>query len=248
VNKRLGLAILLLFLSLFLNGFTHGRNNLITTIFFFLFAYGIRKGFSIKSFTYFVLVGILIVFYKITRGISAVDYTGLVLFFGHFAGDFDTLMNTGKVIEYCESVEFPGFFHIWSLLLIYIPRFFFSDKPHIIGGLHLSDLVFPGVYLGAEGGTGYSVGMPATLFAVSGLGSMIVGIGILAFILYVYDLLLHRWSRDQATPNFFLLHYLFLLSGVVILYRDGFYAFMNALFYSLVAWFFYNLVALRRVV
>jgi len=223
-------ALVVSLLLLFLNGFTGGRQNYIAFFLGCLIIYVALIGFNKRLLLLVPTAGFLIVFMKALRVgdlDNVVDVPWYVSFFLHFAGDFDSLNNDSVLIEYTREHGFFGFYHIWSNVLIYLPRDFFPWKPHDLGGLYLNTYLFPGVYLGAEGGTGLAIGFQGIWYAAYGLSTLLLGNFLLAFILSWNDRYVYR-SLHHLPPGLFLVVYIFLIGQSVIIYRDGFYAFLNA--------------------
>jgi hypothetical protein len=162
-----------------------------------------------------------------------------VIFFLQFAGDFDSLNNNSTLVEYTREHGFFGFYHIWSSILIYFPRDLFPWKPHDLGGLYLNTFLFPGVYLGAEGGTGLAIGFQGIWFATYGLITLLLGNLLLAISLNWADRRVYR-HLHYAAPGVFLVAYIFLIGQSVIIYRDGFYAFLNTGLYVGIYFLFFK--------
>lgn len=231
-------AVILLAFFVFINGFTNGRGNLIFVFFAALLFYMVVRGMNRKILIGAFFGGLLIILMKLTRGYAGVsDYPWMLQFFLHFAGDFDSLNNGTALIEYTRQHGFFGLYHIWSNILIYIPRELYPNKPHDIGGLYLNTYLFPGVYRGAEGGTGLSLGFQGIWYAVAGLPSLIFGNLVLGWSLSLFDRLFARYVAI-GEPKAFLIAYIMLIGQSVIIYRDGFYAFLNVAFYMCIYWMF----------
>lgn len=243
-HKQLRAIALLLFI-LFVNGFTYGRGNLIFVFFGSLLFYLALRGVSLKVIIAAALGGIFIILLKVTRGGEQLDLPWQLMFFLHFAGDFDSLNNSVTLIEYTKQNGFFGLYHIWSNLLVYIPREIFPGKPHDLGGLYLNTFLFPGVYLGAEGGTGLALGFQGIWYAVAGLPSLVIGNLLLAWILCSCDRAFKRKVKI-GKPSLMLIAYIMLIGQSIILYRDGFYAFMNVGFYIACYWAMYKIFSSTR--
>lgn len=231
-------------LLLFLNGFTGGRQNI---IFFFIGAlifHVALRGFSKKTLLSIVVIGFAIVFMKIFRVSDPgnnLEVPWFVSFFLHFTGDFDSLNNVSVLIEHVRENGFFGFYHIWSNILVYVPRELFPDKPHDLGGLYLNSYLFPGVYLGAEGGTGLALGFQGTWYAAYGLSTLLMGNLLLAVSFTWADRRIYRKVHQDA-PGVFLMAYIFLIGQSVITYRDGFYSFMNTGLYICIYFVLFKLI------
>lgn len=233
LNGKKAKTIIIVILLLFINGFTGGRQNIIA---FFLGALIIHIAISSlnkKTLFFIPAIGLLIVFMKMFRVTGPSDvaefpwYIGLFL---QFAGDFDSLNNVSTLVEYTHQHGFFGFYHIWSNILVYVPRELFPGKPHDLGVLYLNTYLFPGVYLGADGGTGLALGFQGVWYAVYGLPTLLLGNLLLALTLTWADRRFHR-RLHHAKPGLFLVAYIFLIGQSVITYRDGFYSFLNAFLY-----------------
>ncbi len=227
---------------LFFNGFTGGRQNIISFFIGGLIIHIALSGFSKKTLLLIPLVGLSIVFMKAFRvsGVDNVlDMPWYVNFFLQFAGDFDSLNNDSSLVEYTRENGFFGFYHIWSSILIYLPRDIFPWKPHDLGGLYLNTYLFPGVYLGAEGGTGLAIGFQGIWFAAYGLITLLLGNFLLAISLGWADRHVYRRLHYSA-PGLFLVAYIFLAGQSVIIYREGFYAFLNTGLYASIYFIFFK--------
>lgn len=231
-------------LFLFLNGFTGGRQNLIGFCLGFLIIYVALIGFNKKLFLIIPAAGLLIIYMKALRVSDvevALDLPWYVNFFLQFAGDFDSLNNDSVLVEYTRDHGFFGFYHIWSNILIYLPRNLFPWKPHDLGGLYLNTYLFPGVYLGAEGGTGLAIGFQGIWYAAYGLSTLLLGNLLLAVTLSWADRRIYR-KLHYSPPGVFLVAYIFLIGQSVIIYRDGFYAFLNAGLYIGIFYLFFKII------
>lgn len=244
-NERIRLAICILGFSVFVTGFTGGRGNLIWIFLVLFFFYGVFRGISLKAIALALGCGILIVLSHSLRASSdtplGYQFPWYVVFFMNFAGDFDSVNNTAKMISYTDNGNYFGLYHIWSNILIYVPRFLFPDKPYELGGLYLDGILFPNVYKGAAGGTGYSFGYVATWFAVDGLLTMFIGCFFIGLIIGKLDDIQSK-SMNNLYPKYSLFFYLFLLGQLIILYRDGVYAFMNVFIYLTIYLLFYKFI------
>lgn len=160
-------------------------------------------------------------------------------FFMQFVGDFDSLNNVSILLDYLRLHDFFGFYHIWSNFLIYIPREIYPDKPHDIGTLYLNTYLFPGVYLGADGGTSLVLGFQGLWYAIYGLPTMLLGNLILAISMAWADRKIYV-QVHQTRPSLFLVAYIFLVGQSIITYRDGFYSYLNTFFYVAVYWIIYQ--------
>lgn len=237
-------ALVIVALLLFINGFAGGRQNYISLFFSVLIISVAFNRYSKKNLFLIPVVGLAIIFQKIFRTTGddlALDLPSYVTFFLHFAGDFDSLNNTSALIDYTRQNGFFGLYHIWSNVLVYLPRELFPWKPHDIGGLYLNTFLFPGVYLGAEGGTGLSIGFQGIWYAAYGLSTLILGNLLLVISLSWADRRIYKKLHRDA-PSIFLVAYIFLLGQSIIIYRDGFYAFLNTFFYVGVYYIFYILI------
>lgn len=229
-RKKRAVALAIFFLTL--NGFTGGRAGVIWFFMAILLFYGIRKGVNWRIVSLGLLGGFGIIMMKLFR--SSVGHNDLpwqIALFAQFSGDFDSLNNVSALLEYVNrSSAYTGFYHIWSNILVFIPRFLLVDKPYDIGGLYLNTLVFPGIFLGAQGGTGFSFGVAGVFFAAAGIITLVFGCASLALITCWFDRNLAKVVNYDG-PSQFLILYLMLLGQVVVLYRDGLYALMNMLFF-----------------
>lgn len=242
IQGKKWLAFTLAVFFLFLNGFTGGRQNLISFFLGGLIIYLALNGFNKKTLFLVPFIGLAIVFmkaFRVSGTDNVLDMPWYVNFFLQFAGDFDSLNNDSVLIEYTREHGFFGFYHIWSSILIYLPRDLFPWKPHDLGGLYLNTYLFPGVYLGAEGGTGLAIGFQGIWYAVYGIVTLLLGNCLLAISLSWIDRRVYRYLH-YAVPGLFLVTYIFLIGQSVIIYRDGFYAFLNAGLYVSIYFIFYK--------
>lgn len=242
-GRRL-VAFIVVILMLFLNGFTGGRQNLIAFFFCALLIQVAIGGFNKKTFFVIPFIGLIIVFMKILRVSDSdgqLDTPWIIDFFLHFAGDFDSLNNDSALIDYVNKNGFFGFYHIWSNILIYIPREIFPAKPHFTGTLFLNMHLFPGVYLGAEGGTSLVLGFQGVWYAVYGLATMMFGNILLATSFGWADRVVYK-KLHESSPGFFIVAYTFLIGQSIITYRDGFYSFLNTIVYTFIFFIFYKLI------
>lgn len=244
-NDKKTLGITILAFSIFITGFTGGRGNLIWVFLVLFFFYGVTRGISVKSIIFALGGGILIVLSHSFRssgvGVGELQLPWYVNFFMNFAGDFDSVNNTAKMISYTDNGNYFGLYHIWSNILVYVPRVLYPDKPYELGGLYLDGILFPNVYQGAAGGTGYSFGYIATWFAVDGLLTMFIGCFLIGAVIGKLDMVQAK-NISKSYPSYSLLFYLFLLGQLIILYRDGIYAFMNVFVYLSIYLLFYKVV------
>lgn len=241
------LAMLFVVSFLLINGFTYGRGNMISVFFFFYVFLGLRSKMSFKLILSFLVIGIIVVMLKLLRSSFEGESDLALWFLMQFWGDFDSVVNTQHLLEFINDFGYPGFYHIWSSLFNYIPRALFPDKPQYFGILYLNDLVFPGLYLGAEGGTNLNFGFAGTLYSAAGMITLILGIFLIAVSLGYFERLLIVWS-SLAQPDMKIIVYLIAISNVVILYREGLYAILNLAFYALCYFIvYYILLKLYRM-
>lgn len=222
-------AVLIATLVLFLNGFTGGRQNLIGFLFASLLFHVALNGYKNKVLLYAIAAGLCIIFMKVFRVAedSGLDFPWYVMFFLQFAGDFDSLQNDSVLVEYTTDYGFFGFYHIWSNIMVYLPRDLFPWKPHDLGSLYLNTYLFPGIYLGSEGGTGLALGFQGVWYAAYGLSTLALGNLILSVALGWADRRIYRKIHQHA-PSVFVVAYIFIMGQSIIIYRDGFYVFLNA--------------------
>lgn len=234
-------AFMVVALILFLNGFTGSRQNYIAFFFGAAFIYIALNGFGRKVFLFLPIVGLVIVLMKILRAGSSdsvSEWPWYVMLFLHFAGDFDSLNNGSVLIDYARQHGFFGLYHIWSNILVYVPRELFPSKSHDLGTLYLNTYLFPGVYLGAEGGTGLALGFQGLWYAVYGLPTLLLGNLLLALSLSWADRSVYVKLHKDA-PGLFLVAYIFLIGQSIITYRDGFFSFLNTFLYVGIYYVFY---------
>lgn len=233
-------------LVLFFNGFTGGRQNLIAFFLGALVLYSVIKGLNKRGLAFVLLIGTIIVFMKVLRVGGNAEEAILpwyVTFFLQFVGDFDSVNNVSVLIDYIGQHDYFGFFHIWSNILVYVPRELFPSKPHDIGGLYLNTFLFPGVYLGADGGTGLALGFQGLMYAAYGIPTLVMGNLVLAFSLGRADRQVSS-RLHLSKPGYFLVAYIFLMGQSIITYREGFYSFLNTAFYVSVYYFFFKSIQL----
>ncbi|MGB6328235.1 MAG: O-antigen polymerase [Halarcobacter sp.] len=231
-----------LFSLFILNGFTQGRNNLIWLIFSLFFMLGILNKINKKVLIYFFAFGLLIVFYKVMRYNPTENQFSLLLaFFLHFTGDFDVVIRTAELLKYIEKEDFFGFYHIWSQILTYIPRPIFPDKPHFIGNIYLNVFVFPGVYTGGVGSTGFTFGVISVLYAIYGIILSFLLFFLTMYTLVKFDLYMYSLIKIKKTINISFILYFFLLGNVIIFYREWSTGITNIFFYSFIYLIVYNI-------
>lgn len=250
-KDRAVVAMSLVVFTTLLNGFTYGRGNLIMISMMFLTFYGLRQGFSLKALLVTLIAGIGIVLLKVTRigmGVdSGPEVSPLLAFSMQFAGDFDPVNNVAQLIDYVSTNGYPGFYHIWSTILIYVPRVLFPGKPQDIGGVHLTTLVFPGVYLGAEGGTTFTFGAVGVWYAVAGMTTMVCGLVLQSVVLGVMERIFVSWSQICRRPTAGMVVYLLAIGQVIIMYREALYPLVNVVFYFACYWIMYLIVKMRLI-
>lgn len=238
VSISFGLGLILL------NSFTYGRGSLITLVMIILTFYGLSRGFSLRTFIALFLCGAGIVFLQIMRtlGIDNVDYgySPLLTFLNRFSGDFDTVISTSHLIDYVKENDYLGWYHIWSTIYQFLPRFFFPDKPQFFADIYINSLIFPGVYLGREGGTTFTFGVVGVWYAVTGMATMIFGVLLQALLMGASERIFLYRSLWNKKPNISFVFYLMLISQVVIMYRVGFYPFMSAVMLILIYYVLYK--------
>jgi len=229
-SSRVARGTLVIILMLLLNSFTLGRGSVIQVFMFGLFAYGITRGVTLKILFFSILTGTCIVLMQLLRSNSedGSGFSVLITLFLKFSADFDSLNNVSHLITYIQDHGFPGWYHIYSFFLNPIPRIIFPDKPHFIGILHLNDLIFPGLYLGEEGGSNFTFGLFGTWYAVNGIWTLLLGSVVSTLFVNAMDIRLQRWAR-YPTPDIFIIVYLLLLGQIIIYYRDGLSFFVSAL-------------------
>lgn len=246
VRGRKTISILFSFILIILNSFTYGRGNLITLVMISLTFYGLSRGLSLRALTTLFFGGVGIVLLQAMRALGVENedygYSSQLIFINKFAGDFDTVMNTSQLIDYVKQNGYIGTYHIWSTIYQFVPRFVFPDKPQFFADVYINSLIFPGVYLGAEGGTTFTFGVVGVWYAVAGMGTMIFGILLQAVLMGGAErIFLNRPVRSNE-PNFRFVVYLILISQVVIMYRVGFYPFMSAIMLILFYYMLYQLL------
>jgi hypothetical protein len=223
-------GMVLVAFMLAINSFTLGRGNVILVFMYGLFSFALTRGITLRLMGMAFLIGIGIVLMQLFRatGEGGSDFSPLLALMLKFSADFDSLNNTAHLINYIEDAGFPGWYHIYSFIYNPIPRSLFPDKPHFFGILHLNDLIFPGMYLGEEGGTNFTFGLFGTWYGAEGMATLLFGSWISARFLCWLDDRLDRW-RAQPRPDLLLVFYLFVLGQIVIFYRDGLSVFVSAL-------------------
>lgn len=228
-HKLLQGAMLVAFM-LAINSFTLGRGNVILVFMYGLFSFALTRGINLKLMGTAFLIGIGIVLMQLFRatGEGGSDFSPVLALMLKFSADFDSLNNTALLINHVEDAGFPGWYHIYSFIYNPIPRSIFPDKPHFFGILHLNDLIFPGMYLGKDGGTNFTFGLFGTWYGAQGMGTLLFGSWISARFLCWLDTRLDAW-RSMPTPNLLFIFYLFVLGQIVIFYRDGLSVFVSAL-------------------
>ncbi|MCC2624725.1 MAG: hypothetical protein K0R14_598 [Burkholderiales bacterium] len=225
-------AVMCALFFLTLNGFTGGRGNAIWFFMAILLFYGTQKKVTFKVALISLIAGLAIVLSKWLRSLDTSSGITLEYILFNFVGDFDSINNVSALLDYIKrTVGYPGFYHIWSDILIFVPRFLVPDKPYDVGGFYLNTLIFPGIYFGAQGGTGLSFGVAGILLAVSGITSLVIGCMLLGIVTCWFDKGLLKFVVNHNRPTSFLILYLMILGQVIVLYRDGTYAFMNMLFF-----------------
>ncbi|AXX91795.1 hypothetical protein CPU12_11450 [Malaciobacter molluscorum LMG 25693] len=230
-----------LFSILVINGFTQGRNNLIWLIFTAFFVLGVFNKINKKTIIYFFFLGLLIVFYKIMRyNPNENQFSLLLTFFLNFTGDFDVVIRTTNLLNYIEKNDFFGLYHIWSQLLVYLPRTIFPDKPQILGNLYLNALVFPGVYTGGIGSTGFTFGVISVLYSITGISFALLLLFLSCFVFIKFDNYIYKEIVNKRLSIFFVI-YFFLLQNVIIYYREWSTGITNILLYSFIYIFFYTI-------
>jgi hypothetical protein len=243
------ISIFFVFILMILNSFTYSRGSLITLVMISLTFYGLSRGFSLRALTTLFFGGVGIVLLQAMRawGVENEDYgySPLLIFLNKFAGDFDTIITTSQLIDYVKQNDYLGVYHIWSTIYQFVPRFAFPDKPHFFADVYINSLIFPGVYLGAEGGTTFTFGVVGVWYAVAGMGTMIFGILLQALLMGGAERIFLNRSVRSNEPNFRFVAYLILISQVVIMYRVGFYPFMSAVMLILFYCMFYQLLKRR---
>lgn len=209
-----------------LNGFSLGRGNLIFMAVVGALCWSLCFRITLRMLMLAALAGTGIVLLQLTRGSGNEGPASALELFLAFSADFDSLNNTAHLVNYVKANGFPGWYHMATFFLDPVPRTLFPGKPHFIGILYLNDLVFPGLYRGAEGGSNFTFGIYGTWYAVAGMPTMIGGIAATALVTTWADALLARWARAPA-PTTGLMFYLLLVGQIVILYRDGVMVFVN---------------------
>jgi hypothetical protein len=243
-------SILFVFSLITLNSFTYGRGNLIALVTICLTFYGLSRGFSLKAIAAILFSGVGIVLLQVLRAFGSdkedYGYSSILVLLNKFAGDFDTVINTSQLIDYVEQNDYFGMYHIWSTVYQFIPRFVFPDKPQFFADVYINSLIFPGVYLGAEGGTTFTFGVVGVWYAVAGMATMIFGMVLQAVLMGGAERIFLSRAVRSSKPNFRFVVYLILVSQVVIMYRVGFYPFMNAILLIIFYYTYYQL--LKRTV
>lgn len=246
-NQKIA-SVLFLFALITLNSFTYGRGNLITLVMICMTFYGLSNGYSLKALAMLFAGGVGIVSLQALRaiGVESEDYgySFQLNFINKFAGDFDTVINTSLLIDYIQQNGYLGIYHIWSTVYQFVPRFVFPDKPHFFADVYINSLIFPDVYLGAEGGTTFTFGAVGVWYAVAGIATMIFGLILQAVLMGGAERILLNRSLRNSEPNFNFVAYLILVSQVVIMYRVGFYPFMNAIL--LISLYYISYTVMKR--
>lgn len=222
LEKKLFFGIFFLMFLVTLNGFTLSRAIFIQLFFTFTFSYSICKRITIKFLIISFSIGCAIVMLQLLR--TSVDSDNVqsasLRFFLKFSGDFDSLNNVGHLVSYIKANGYFGFYHIWSFILNPIPRAIFENKPHFIGILYLNDLIFPGLYLGRDGGSNMTFGLFGTWYAAYGIITLLFGIFFSVTVIAMLEINFQRWKK-YPKPSIFIFLYLIFLGNIIIFYRDG---------------------------
>lgn len=204
------------------NSYTQGRYYLIGALLTFMLLHNMNKKFRYKSIFIAIIVGCLIIIVKISRGFN-LDYGFESLLISQLVGDFDTIPNTQRLINYFENSDFLSVFHPLSNINAYIPKILYPDKDPYYGDIFLNRLVF-NEFDADAGGTTYTFGFVGNFYSIGGLPAVLLGTLVLAIYVGLLEASLVKSSISGSLPLFYLIN----VTNVILLYRNGILAIISS--------------------